>query len=177
MLIVNVIVLPQVSLLPKEPMRGKGPRVPPLEDDAWWAGNFLERSLQAVSPKSTLKDLMYRMVSERRDAFVVWEEGPKGIIDYHHVLVALAAGKQPKNTTIEDVFRPSPIPCVEKSENVLGVLAWMAKKRSKMVAVVEGSQFLGVITLESLMKGLADLIGWSSHEALVKHVELPFSEK
>jgi len=57
------------------------------------------------------------------------------------------------------------------------VLAWMARKRSKMVAVVEGSQFLGVVTLESLMKGLADLIGWSSHEAPVKHIELSFSEK
>ncbi len=113
------------------------------------AGDLLEPKNPAISPDATVRDLLFRMITERKLAFVIWRNGPHGVVTYQDVLRSFAAGESAKTSKVSEIVGQEGMFAVEAETPALPLLWWMIRSSVPMVAVFRGEKFLGIFTASS----------------------------
>lgn len=113
------------------------------------AADLLETKNPAISPDASLRDLLYRMITERKLAYVIWKGGPHGVVTYQDVLRSFAAGEVAKTTKVSEIVGQEGMFAVEDDTKAMPLLQWMMRNAVPMVAVFRGEEFLGIFTASS----------------------------
>lgn len=108
--------------------------------------DLMERKNPAVAPRATVRDLLYRMITEERSAFVVWEDGPVGTVTCRDAIKSYAAGASAKARRVSDLMGEASGYAVAAGAPALPVLLWMVRHDIPMVAVMEGEEFRGIFS-------------------------------
>lgn len=123
-------------------------------------GTAVDAAVPAVSPRATLRELIYRMLSEGRTAFLVWREAPLGVVTVWDLLAAFAAGRPAKATRVEEVMGTEEVYVVDPGAPLLPVLGWMEAAGVPLVVLLEKGEVRGVLTV----RGALGRLGRGSRE-------------
>lgn len=115
---------------------------------------FLEEQIPAISPRASGREMLYRMISERKLAYLVWRNAPQGIVTYLDALLGFASGKSAKATKVSEMAGQGGLYAVSPDTRVLPLLLWMMRNAVPMVAVFEGDDFVGIFTTAGVFERL-----------------------
>lgn len=128
-----------------------------LEDlSAARAADLLETKNPAISPDASVRDLLYRMITERKLAYVVWRGGPHGVVTYQDVLRSFAAGEIAKTKKVSEIVGQEGMFAVEGDTKALPLLQWMMRNAIPVVTVFKGKEFLGIFTASSAFEQMSE---------------------
>ncbi len=127
---------------------------------------FLEDKIPAISPDAPVRELLFRMVTERQLAFVVWRNRPHGVVTYLDALLSFASGMSAKVTQVEEIAREENTYAVPPDTPVLHLLLWMAEHGVPTVIVFDEERFLGIFTTSSAFGRMADELEGAAEAAL-----------
>lgn len=117
-------------------------------------GDLMEERIPAVSPEATVRELLYRMISERKPGYVVWRNAPQGLVSYLDALLGFASGRSAKATKVSEIMAREGIYAVDPDTRALPLLLWMVSHSVPMVAVYRDEEFLGIFTTASAFERL-----------------------
>ncbi len=120
--------------------------------------DLLEEKVPAISPAASVRELLYRMVTEKKLAFVVWRNKPHGIVTYHDALLSFASGKSAKATKVSEIVGNGGVYAASPDTRVLPLLLWMTENTIPMVAIYDGEAFQGIFTASTALEHLAKLL-------------------
>lgn len=118
---------------------------------------FADPTVPAVSPRASLRELLFRMVSEKRSAFLVWQDVPLGTVSHIDVLLAFAAGRNAKLTGVEQVMQGGAVHAIPPDAPLLPTLAWMVTESVPLVVLTDGEEVRGVLTVSGAFARLDQL--------------------
>ncbi len=113
------------------------------------AVDLLETKNPAISPEVPVRELLFRMITERKLAYVIWKDGPHGVVTYQDVLRSFAAGESAKTTKVSEIVGQEGMFSVKAETPALPLLQWMMRNSVPIVAVFKDEEFQGVFTAYS----------------------------
>jgi predicted transcriptional regulator len=129
--------------------------------------DFMEERIPAVSPDASVRELLYRMISERKPGYVVWRNAPQGLVSYLDALLGFASGRSAKATKVSEIMVQEGLWAVDPDTKVLSLLLWMVKNSVPMVAVFKNEDFMGIFTMagafERLVKSAQEVRKAAAH--------------
>lgn len=137
------------------PYEGLGPEALSRSLADAHVSGFLEAKIPAISPEATVRELLFRMVTEKQLAFVVWRNRPTSVVTFLDALLAFASGMSPKTIRVADIAREENTYAVPPETPVLPLLLWMSRHGVHMVIVHEEEGLLGIFTPASALERAA----------------------
>lgn len=119
---------------------------------------LLEESVPAISPRATVRELLFRMAKERRTAYVVWEDEPTGSVSQAEALLGYASGMNAKVTRVRDIARGDDMFVVNSDTPALPLVIWMFENNVPLVAICDGEAFQGIVTPSSALSRMAKAV-------------------
>jgi len=125
----------------------------------------MNKNVMTVKPDVTLRKAAEAMSNYHIGSLVVLENNKLvGILTERNVLVAVADGKDPELTTVEEVMTKKVI-TISPDKVIEDAVALMTEHRIKKLPVVDGEKLVGIITASDiivvepkLIEGIAKLI-------------------
>ena len=117
--------------------------------------DIMNKSLISADPSTTSFQVANLMEKGGIGAILVKENGtPAGIITDRDFAIKIATQKLSLDTTI-DKIASYPLVTIDSNESLVAAAKLMSSKKIRKLAVVEGSQVIGIVTSTDLVTQLA----------------------
>jgi CBS domain-containing protein len=109
---------------------------------------IMTRHIRKATPDNTLVDIAAMMRDEDVGALPVVEDGElRGIVTDRDIVVrAIADGKEPSTTTVQEVLSED-LESVEPDDDIEEAANLMASRQIRRLPVVQGGKLIGMVTL------------------------------
>jgi len=113
--------------------------------------DIMRKEVMTAKPDATVKEAAAAMSRLHIGSLVVVaEEKIVGIVTERNVLTAIASGKDPELTTVEEVMAKNVI-TIKPDEKIDTAVALMAEHKIKKLPVVDGGKLVGIITASDII--------------------------
>lgn len=112
---------------------------------------LMNRDIQQVSPKATLREAAQRMRDKRVGSLIIGEEEPVGIIsETDFVRKAMAEGLDPDSTAVETIMS-QPLISIDIEKTAKDANDLMANKGVRHLAISDRGKIVGVVSVRDLV--------------------------
>ncbi len=126
--------------------------------------DLMSTDLKAVTPETTVTELLDRIVAERTTAYLVMDRGTvTGLVRLAEVRTVSESERA--STTVADVMRPAP-PAVAPDADAFEALRALSESRGDRVVVVEDGRTIGVVTNAEFVTAIEVLQGLGPREKI-----------
>jgi len=113
--------------------------------------DIMRKEVMTAKPDATVKEAAAAMSRLHIGSLVVVaEEKIVGIVTERNVLTAIASGKDPELTTVEEVMAKNVI-TIKPDEKIDTAVALMAEHKIKKLPVVDGGKLVGIVTASDII--------------------------
>jgi CBS domain-containing protein len=119
--------------------------------------DMLNRDVITIVPTAPVSEAAYLMMREEIGSLVVVDDQmfPVGIVtDRDLVISAIAAGKNPEESIVEEVMTKDVV-YVEEETNILDILSTMSEYSIRRMPVTKNGRLTGIISVDDLIVVIA----------------------